>query len=74
MEYILFFMFLPTILWAVTGKGKEKINKFAISTLEEIVESLPEESSKSKKPSCFLFFLSFVCLSFFLLYCLSFKF
>nr|DAK36335.1 MAG TPA: Cbb3-type cytochrome c oxidase subunit [Caudoviricetes sp.] len=50
MEYILFFMFLPTILWAVTGKGKEKINKFAISTLEEIVESLPEESSKSKKP------------------------
>ena len=49
MEYLLAFIFLPTILWLVTGPGKAKINNFAINTLEEIVDSLPEEK-QSKKP------------------------
>ena len=48
-EIIVGFIFLPTILWVATGPGKAKINKFTISTLEEIVDSLPEKE-KSKKP------------------------
>lgn len=45
-EIVLAFIFLPTILWVATGPGKAKINNFAISTLEEIVDSLPEKENK----------------------------
>lgn len=48
MEWILGFIFLPTLLWLCTGEGKRKINTFAQNTLEEILDSLPEESSKKK--------------------------
>lgn len=48
-ELILIFTFLPTILWLATGEGKRKLNSFTQSTLEEILDSLPEEK-QSKKP------------------------
>lgn len=50
MEYLVAFMFLPSILWAITGPGKQKLNNFVIQTLEEVVDSLPEEAEKKKKP------------------------
>lgn len=45
-ELLIAFIFLPTILWLATGDGKRKLNAFTISTLEEIMDSLPEEKSK----------------------------
>lgn len=49
MEYLLLFIFLPTILHLITGEARRKVNKVSISIIDEIVDSLDEQSKTKGK-------------------------